>query len=669
MQLKPGTKLQNGKYEIIKTLGQGGFGITYLAEQVALHRKVAIKEFFMKEYCERDETTKLVTLGTSSGSKELVARFRAKFIREAQMIAGLEHPNIVKIHDVFEENGTAYYVMEFLEGESLSDRVKETGPLPEKEALKYIRQVGEALSYLHGQNCLHFDVKPSNILVNKSSNAVLIDFGVSKHYDAAGSQTSSTPVGISRGYAPMEQYQQNEISTFTPATDIYALGATLYTLLTGEVPPSASEVYEDGVPPMPEKISKTTRAAVEKAMQPRRKDRPQTVGAFMSLLDADYEGTIVDLEPHPIPKPKPKPKPESKPIPKPKPAPKPTPEKKKSKTWLWALLGAAAVAAVAAIIAAIVLGGRKEKPIDDELIPPVESTAVAEPAVEQTQAPALARVASGSLKVTSTPSGATIWLDGKNTEKNTPATIDGLDPSNYSIRLVLDGYLDYKGSIVVVADSLVEIKQKLTVKTSVSSPSGSVNGHGYVDLGLSVKWATCNVGATKPEDYGSYFAWGETKPKREYTWANYKFRETGDSDYKVTFNKYNTKSNRGTVDNKKELDLSDDAARQNWGGTWRIPTDAELTELREKCVWAWTKLGGKNGYKVTSKTNGNSIFLPAAGCRKESGLLYAGSDGSCWSSSLYDTDHAFPLYFNSKEVCRGYGGYRFLGNTVRPVTK
>lgn len=149
MQLNPGTILQNGKYEIVRTLGQGGFGITYLAEQVALHRKVAIKEFFMKDYCNRDTSTSIVTLGTTDGNKDLVSRFRTKFVREAQMIAALEQPHIVKIHDVFEENGTAYYVMEYLEGDSLADRVKKNGLLPEAEALKYIHQVGDALSYLH----------------------------------------------------------------------------------------------------------------------------------------------------------------------------------------------------------------------------------------------------------------------------------------------------------------------------------------------------------------------------------------------------------------------------------------------------------------------------------------------------------------------------------------
>lgn len=295
-ELRKGSLLQGGKYRIEKVLGQGGFGITYLAEQVVLHRKVAIKEFFMKEYCERDDSTSQVTLGTTSGSKDLVLRFRGKFIREAQMIASLEHPNIVKIHDIFEENGTAYYVMPYLGSESLSDQVKKNGSLPERDALRYIRQVSSALSYIHGRNSLHFDVKPSNILVNNADEAILIDFGISKHYDESGSQTSSSPVGVSKGYAPLEQYQQNEISSFTPATDIYALGATLLALLTGVVPPSASEVNEEGLPPISTKISKTTRDAIIKAMQPRRKDRPQNIKEFLELIDGELDDptTIVD---------------------------------------------------------------------------------------------------------------------------------------------------------------------------------------------------------------------------------------------------------------------------------------------------------------------------------------------------------------------------------------
>lgn len=284
MNLFNGTYLQDGKYRIIHTLGQGGFGVTYEAEQVALHRRVAIKEFFMKEYCDRDSTTSHVTLGTSEGSKELVERFRAKFIREAQMIAGFDNPHIIRIHDIFEENGTAYYVMSYLDGGSLAEKVKKEGPLPEKEAIEYITQVGNALDYIHKHNVLHLDVKPSNILLNSAGEAVLIDFGISKHYDAEGGQTSTTPAGISKGYAPMEQYQQGNIAKFSPATDIYSLGATLYYLLTGEVPPDAAEVYEDGLPEIKANVSVTVKDAIEKAMAPKRKDRPQSIGAFSPLL-------------------------------------------------------------------------------------------------------------------------------------------------------------------------------------------------------------------------------------------------------------------------------------------------------------------------------------------------------------------------------------------------
>ena len=246
MQLKPNTTLQNGKYKIVRTLGQGGFGITYEAEQVMLRRRVALKEFFMKDCCERDDATSRVTVGTGS-QRELVEKFRGKFIREAQMMAGMDHPNVVRVLDVFEENETAYYVMENLAGGSLKAKVEAHGPLSEADAEKYIREVADALAYIHSLNTVHLDVKPSNILLNSRGEAVLIDFGISKHYDSAGEQTSSTPVGISKGYAPLEQGRDGDVSQFGPSTDIYALGATLYYLVSGMVPPEASVAAEDGM--------------------------------------------------------------------------------------------------------------------------------------------------------------------------------------------------------------------------------------------------------------------------------------------------------------------------------------------------------------------------------------------------------------------------------------
>ena len=209
--------------------------------------------------------------------------------------------------------------------------------------------------------------------------------------------------------------------------------------------------------------------------------------------------------------------------------------------------------------------------------------------------------------------------------------------------------------------------QDVQSKEVEMSQSDIHNGREYVDLGLSVKWATCNVGANKPEDYGDYFAWGETEPKSTYNFSTHKWCN---GSYK-TLTKYSNEKKYGHkkfVDNKTTLELSDDAAHANWGGSWRMPTDAELTELHEQCTWTWTTQNGVNGYKVTSQSNGNSIFMPAAGHRFDSSLRDAGSYGNYWSSSL-QTDFpcaAYDLYFYSDNVNRSSYG-RCYGRSVRPV--
>ena len=198
---------------------------------------------------------------------------------------------------------------------------------------------------------------------------------------------------------------------------------------------------------------------------------------------------------------------------------------------------------------------------------------------------------------------------------------------------------------------------------------GNENGHEWVDLGLpsGTKWAACNVGATSPEEYGNYYAWGETEPKTTYTWATYKWCNGSNT----TLTKYNTKSSYGTVDDKTVLDPEDDAARANWGGAWRMPTFAEWTELCENCEWTWTddyNGTGVKGQVVTSNINDNSIFLPAAGCRYYYDLDYAGNYGIYWSSSLY-TDYpssAWDVCFYSDNVYRDYIS-RSYGRSVRPV--
>ena len=221
-------------------------------------------------------------------------------------------------------------------------------------------------------------------------------------------------------------------------------------------------------------------------------------------------------------------------------------------------------------------------------------------------------------------------------------------------------YIYYSDGTVAKVDSISMIAPN-------TGATGSENGYEYIDLGLSVKWATCNVGASSPEEYGDYFAWGEMQPKSNYDWSTYKWCN-GSYD---TPTKYCTNSMYGTVDNKTTLELSDDVARANWGGSWRMPTDAELTELREQCTWTWAAQNGVYGYKVTSKKSGytnKSIFLPAAGYHGGSSLNLAGSYGDYWSSSLstdYPSD-AFSLYFNSSNVDRDWS-HRCYGLSVRPV--
>ena len=569
MNLRQGTLLKHGEYRIERELGHGGFGVTYSAVQVGLNRRVAIKEFFMSEYCNRDAETSHVTV-PSEGSKELVAKFRNKFIKEAQNIAGLKHPNIISIYDVFEDNGTAYYVMEYLDHGSLADLVKQRGRLPEADALSYTRQIADALRYIHARNMNHLDVKPGNILIDENNAAVLIDFGLSKRYDDEGNQTSTTPVGISHGYAPQEQYKRGGVGTFSPATDIYSLGATLYKLITGATPPDANDVGEEGLPPFPGYVSASTAKAIEQAMQFRRKDRPQTVEEFLALLDATGSDISVSVE--------------------------------NETTQL-------------------------DESLRASLVTPSASQSSARPSINR-----------------GTVGGASSRPEGNHRQdKGSPKGSEEQTPFSFKELL----WPIAACMVAIVAFFGVRAYNNISAKQA--QLTGTINGHEYVDLGLSVKWATCNVGASSPSDYGNYYAWGETSAKSSYTEDNYKYHKVyiGDD---ISETKY-------------------DAARANWGGTWRMPTLDEMKELKEKCTWTWTTLNGVNGRRVTGP-NGKSIFLPAADAdyRNGGGVYYSGPCGYYWSAALGgSSSYADYLYFSSG----GYGwdfNNRYRGLSVRPVS-
>ena len=198
---------------------------------------------------------------------------------------------------------------------------------------------------------------------------------------------------------------------------------------------------------------------------------------------------------------------------------------------------------------------------------------------------------------------------------------------------------------------------------------GIENGYQWVDLGLpsGIKWASCNVGAENPEDYGNYYAWGEVLPKEDYSWETYKYAN-GASNKLTKYCNNASYGDNGFTDNKTTLDPEDDAAQVSWGGSWRMPTDAEWAELIANCTWTWTTQNGINGYQVTGKTNSNSIFLPAAGFRYGTNLRNVGTYGYYWSSSLYESlpYFAWRLSFGSGDVGKGNSD-RSRGHSVRPV--
>lgn len=292
-------------YKIMDVLGQGTFGITYKAKvemKGALGRLdsnmyVAVKEFFMKEVNGRENSS--VTSGSTSNGG-LFYYYRDKFEREARNLSTLSHPNIVKVLEAFHANGTTYYSMEYIDGISLDKKIAQSpqGRMPLTEAIETLKQIGAAIAFMHSRNMLHLDVKPGNVMMRKDGTAVLIDFGLSKQYTSDGEPESSTKVGAGTpGYAPIEQASYHEGKGFPTMMDVYALGGTLFKMLTGQRPPEASEILNEGFPTdslrqlfIPDNIVNS----ISRAMAPLKKDRWQTVDEFVKHLDEHGEHTIYE---------------------------------------------------------------------------------------------------------------------------------------------------------------------------------------------------------------------------------------------------------------------------------------------------------------------------------------------------------------------------------------
>ena len=283
--LKVGTFLNHAKYRIEQYLASGGFGNTYEGVNVSLDKKCAIKEFFLKGVVLRDEHTSQVFI-THPDNKKAFNSQKEKFTKEARRLSRLDNSHIVRVFDFFEENGTAYYVMDYIEGESLRELQKRTGKaLTEQETLSVLTQMLDALETIHDAGLLHMDIKPANIMIDQKGKCTLIDFGASKQTTVSDGATTSSTMAYTPGYAPTEQIGGTS-DRWGPWTDFYALGATLYNLLTNKNPANL-DIEVDGADAFkfPPNVSDSMRSLIQWLMTPKRTERPQNVDAIRNCLN------------------------------------------------------------------------------------------------------------------------------------------------------------------------------------------------------------------------------------------------------------------------------------------------------------------------------------------------------------------------------------------------
>ena len=529
--LQPNTTLQGGKYRIERLLGQGGFGNTYVGYNTEFEETVAIKEFFMKGVTERDETTSVVSVSNADNLQQFEEQ-REKFKKEATRIRKLDNPHIVRVHDQFEENGTAYYVMDFVEGENLAQRLKRTGkPMGERKVREILPQLLDALKAVHNAGMWHLDLKPANIMLDKNGNIKLIDFGASKQLNAKkGGATTSTAISYTNGYAPREQMEQN-YDKFGPWTDIYALGATLYNLLTNKRPPMPSDIDDDvsedkhNVLPFPSTTSTEMKQLVVQMMQTNRMKRPQTIGDIsvppMKKVNKKVESEETTLLV--------------------------TPDSKSDEETIVA-------------------------PTDNQ--PANQSQEKKEVVSEEDNASYLYEEPTWREKLRD------FWWNLKGVI---------IIVSCLSITSIL-GFCLKTCDKITGWDKKPETANEAISETKVEPQS--------VDLGLSVEWASFNVGARNPYEVGNYYWWASTNPVRSESDVQNIYDWNAD---KQSFEKYNSV---GML-----MAPEDDAAIKEWGDNWRTPTPDELYELATECTWKEAEYMNTKGYNVTGK-NGNKIFLP-----------------------------------------------------------
>ena len=602
------------RYRLIKCIGRGGFAEVWLAEDTLADLQVAIKIYGGMD----DDGLKI-------------------FVKEINKVYHLNHTNLLKPQYVAAWNNMPYLVMTYC---AVGSCEKLIGKVTEKEVWKILHDVASGLAYLHNNNIIHQDIKPANILQDDMGNYVIIDFGISTL--ARDTLRKSTLMGnTSAGtlaYMGPERFSKDSAPIL--ASDIWSLGAMLFELLEGRTPfppDFGGGMQEAGaeVPDITANVSQELKSVITQMLSLNSWDRPTAV----TLVEWSKNPVAIEKLSRPT---------QRKII---KPAEEPQqPKQPKSNGWIWIIITLLLIAGLRTI------GVRKYQAHQLEI------------AVKEQYRQDSIRQVQIQDSIREVRRQDSIRIEQERIRRQDSIAAE-------------QGRLERLRREAEEAErKRIENEKKRIAEERRRAGIGSHNGHDYVDLGLSVKWATCNVGATSPEGYGNYYAWGETYTKTTYSWSTYKWYNgsvyqpgehypSGEiKQYAWTYykqKKYVTNSGYGHVDNKRQLDLSDDAANANWGGNWRMPTEAEWTELEESCIWTWTSQSGIYGYKVTR--DGKSIFIPATGAR---GVNWQGSKpyARYWASTGSNSDASdFRITANGVGGC--WSVWRYCGCSVRPVCK
>lgn len=678
-------KTING-FTLQRKLGEGGMAEVWYAEN-EIGKPAAVK----------------ILSASLSNNEQIVERFH----NEALVMVKLDHPNIRQVYGYGYIDNRHCIVMEYLEGDDLEALLKKGRRFTDEELSKWWNQIISALNYTHSKGVVHRDIKPSNIFLDNWGNVKLLDFGIAKLKESMSMTRTGTMMGTLMYMSPE---QVRDTKNIDYRTDIYSLAVTFAQLVSGTAPYDATSsddyTIRKGIVELPFDLSAVPAAwqgflapYLEKDPQKRPALRPFEVVPLSAKPETPRSGgfeirptgkedlqssskaekpTVVaettSAKPTPN-KPKPvTPKPHSKPAPVP---PEPTDEPK-SKTGLWIALGVVAVVAVLLLL----LKPKKEEPV----------VVITDPDTEAYQA--CYYVNDYRTYIAEYGRNAHHYSEAKqfidnyvadSIAKARQALAEAQANQQAEAEKEKEDAAYKKCTTIAACDSylktypqgryVVEVEAK-KAELEKEPKSGSYNGHEYVDLGLpsGTLWATCNVGASKPEDYGNYYAWGETGTKSAYKWDTYKY---GNGYGRLT--KYCNVSSYGNndfTDNFTALQTGDDPAA-SWGSGWRTPTKTQWDELLVNTTNMWTTKNGMKGRLFTSKKNGEILFLPAAGGRWDSELHNVGSYGYYWSRSLVVTDlemlldtpgpdHAWEIFFNS-DRCRMFESERYYGSSVRPI--